>query len=125
MKLNKDCVRDLMLYIEDNLSFGSQLDVSQIHNLNYSTDDILYTALKLYEAGYINASVSDYIDGSIYISIQSITWSGHKFIDNIRDGKVWSTTKNIASKFTSVSISMIENIASQVITNLINKSFEQ
>lgn len=125
MKLNKDCVRDLMLYVEDNLSFGSQLDVSQIDNLDYSTEDISYTALKLYEAGYINALISDYIDGSSYILIQSITWSGHKFLDNIRDGKIWSTTKSIASKFSSVSISMIENIASQVITNLINKSFEQ
>ncbi len=124
MKLNNDCVRELMLYIEENLSFGAYLNVSQIDKLGYTTEDISYTALKLYEAGYIDVSITNCITGT-HISIKSITWSGHKFLDNIRDGEIWSTTKRIASKFSSVSISMIENIASQVITNLINKSFEQ
>ena len=55
--------------------------------------------------------------GDIYI--YSITWKGHEFLDNIRDPKVWKKTKNITNRFASVSVSLISNIASQVISKLI------
>lgn len=71
MKLNQDCVRDIMLFIEKNVTFGM------------------------------------------------LTWDGHKFLDTIRDSKVWSTTKSVTEKLASVSMSMIESISAQVISNII------
>ena len=125
MKLNNECVRDLMLYIEDNLELGNYIDVATIEELEYSIDILLYTAIKLHEAGYTNSTIDLDIENQPEVIIHSITWQGHKFLDNIRDDKVWKTTKNIISKFSSVSFSIIEKISAQVITNLINQYMGQ
>lgn len=125
MKLNNDCVRDLLLYIEENVGIKDDVVIPGLTLSSYTNDELLYTALKLNEAGYLNARVSNYMDGSCEIEINSLTWQGHKFLDNIRDDGVWATTKGIVSKFSSVSLSVIENIASQVITNIINQQMGQ
>lgn len=121
MKLNHDCVRDLLLYIEENLEYGYYIKVNEVQIGNYSQHEILYAADKLLEAGFINATRKEYIDnpGIPVIRINSITWNGHQFLDNIRDNKVWEYTKGILSKFSSVSIGIISSVAAQVISNLI------
>jgi len=120
MKLNYNCVRDLMLYIEDNLEYGYRLYVNELKLGNYEQQTIVYSADKLYEAGYIEALKKKTIDSDLpQIEVKAITWEGHQFLDNIRDNKVWENTKNILSKFSSVSIGIISNVASQVITNII------
>lgn len=120
MKLNHNCVRDLMLFIEDNLEYGYRLYVNELNLGDYNQQTIVYSADKLYEAGYINALIKTTIGSDLpQIEVKSITWEGHQFLDNIRDNKVWENTKNILSKFSSVSIGIISNVASQVISNLI------
>lgn len=123
MKLNHDCVRDLMLYLEENLSYNNVIIVNNITELPYSSEEIIYTAEKLYEANFINALLSDHMGFSPpIIDISSITYSGHSFLDTIRDNGVWSKTKSITSKFTSVSLQIISSIASQIISQLIASS---
>lgn len=121
MKLNHDCVRDLLLFIEENLEYGYYIQANEVQIGNYSQQEILYAADKLLEAGYINATRKEYLDnpGIPQIRINSITWDGHQFLDNIRDNEVWKHTKGILSKFSSVSIGIINNVASQVISNII------
>jgi len=109
-----------MLYIEDNLEYGYRLYVNELKLGNYEQQTIVYSADKLYEAGYIEALKKKTIDSDLpQIEVKAITWEGHQFLDNIRDNKVWENTKNILSKFSSVSIGIISNVASQVITNII------
>ena len=91
MKLNHDCVRDVLLYLEDNLDLGLKIKFSSTTNneLNskYSNTDIFYTSLKLLEAGFINAKAYDTVQpsGPIVIEIASITYNGHLFLDSIRN----------------------------------------
>ena len=118
MKLLHDCVRDVLLTLEDKLGVFGGLGDNQLDLPKYSSDDIKYTILKLNEAGYITCSKSDLV-GNIYI--KSITYQGHLFLDNIRDNNVWKKTKSIASKFSSTSLTIISSIASQVIAELISK----
>lgn len=123
MKLNHDCVRDLLLYIEENLEYSSIIEVDKINLKKYKLEEIAYATKKLKEAGYIHAKFTiDDID-NLYAYVGDITWEGHKFLDTIRDNKVWSTTKKVASKVSSVSLSLISTIASQVLTNIINQQF--
>lgn len=124
MRLNNDCVRDLLLYIEKHASLIDEIDIEEINDLDYPTEELLYTSIKLKEAGYINAIISETFDG-YSVLVRSLTWNGHKFLDNIRDNVVWKSTKAIISKFSSVSLSLIEKIAAQVITNLINQYMGQ
>lgn len=125
MRLSNECVRDLLLAIEENLGINETMSINDFELQNYSSDELIYTSLKLIEAGFINAKAFANIDGSISIDISSLTWDGHKFLDNIRDNEVWSKTKSIVSKFSSVSLSIISNVAAQVITILIKQQLGQ
>ncbi len=121
MVLKHDCVRDTMLYLEENLTIDNIITTSAIKINKYDIDDIIYTIEMLNDAGYISAKYCGYDDKPIY-SISSLTWDGHQFLDNIRDNEVWKKTKTIASKFSSTSLNLISNIAAQVISNLISNS---
>ena len=123
MKLNHDCVRDLLLYLEENLNLNDVLSVENISLKDYSTEELLYTADKLYEAGYINCSRKIYDNADLVILVSSITYDGHQFLDNIRDDKIFNKTKSILSTLKSVSIEIVSETASKVITNAINQQF--
>lgn len=121
MKLNHDCVRELLLYLEENLDNSNKIQFSEIKISNFDDATIIYTAIKLCEAGYIAAKIERDVCGEIFGYISDISWDGHKFLDTIRDNQVWNSTKKILSKVSSSSISFVSNVASQVLTNLINQ----
>lgn len=121
MKLNHDCVRDLLLTVEES----DQKELLSLHFLlqkdklqNYSEEDIFYTIQRLVEAGYINASTQTYYEGQDAI-ISSITWNGHQFLDNIREKTVWEKTKEKASIVGSVSLPILSEIAKAYITDML------
>lgn len=116
MKLNHDCVRSIMLAIEENLNYGQSIPFNEVELDGYSHEEILYAADKLLEAGYLQGEKLGSIGSSEpTIQITSITWDGHKFLDNIRDDRVWKNTKKVISKFSSVSLSLTNSVAAQVI----------
>lgn len=126
MKLNQDCVRDILLELEKKLDLNTQLYKNDLLTFSsyekYGEKDFFYILLKLTEAGYLNAKVTAGANNPVFsVNISSISWEGHEFLDSVRDNEVWKQTKSIVSKFSSVSITTIENIASNVITQLISK----
>lgn len=122
MKLDHKCVRDILIFFEENLKYGYYFEVNSTEINNYDKEDIIYAADKLLEAEFINATRQSYgTNESPTIYIYSITWEGHKFLDNIRDEAVWKETNKIVSNFSSVSLGVIGNVATQIITTLINK----
>lgn len=121
MRLHYDCVRELLLYLEEKLSFNDTLDVSNISIGNFSEEEILYTAMKLSESEYIKAKIFNDITGQKYTNVFSITWKGHKFIDTIRDNQVWSKTKKFLNKISSFTLDVIEKVASAIIAEQINQ----
>ena len=121
MKLNHDCIRAVLLYLEETLDCEHHLDLTDFSVDDFSIEDTRYSIMKLEEAGFISAIVARDIDGEISVDVFDITWEGHKFLDTIRDNQVWNSTKKILSKFSSSSISFVSNVASQVLTNLINQ----
>lgn len=123
MKLNHDCIRELMIFLEENLDCENGIHINNIELKEFDKDDIIYSIMKLSEAKYIRSSdeVHQTITGDVTGSITAITWEGHKFLDTIRDNKVWKQTKGILSKLSSASISFTASVASQVITNLISQ----
>ena len=118
MKLNHDCVRACMLYLETNLGLKSRINLVSVHLDGYS--DVLYSFIKLSEAGFINGNPQPSGNNPAYVFITtSITYEGHKFIDSVRDDKVWSATKKISSKVASVSIDILTDIATNVLTKML------
>lgn len=130
MKLNPDCIRDVLIYLEENLEYVNREDVliehreitlstikEELHTKNsYEYIDIIYSVEKLIEVDYITASHinrmagnSKYIDG-----IADITWQGHQFLNTIRPKTVWEATKKGASKLGIMSMHALATIAGKV-----------
>ncbi len=122
MKLNYDCVRDVMLYLEENLIFGNPIRDTKI-NLNYDIKEIRYSLLKLHEINYLDGSVSKYMDGDYSVITTDITFYGHKFIGEIQSDTIWDKTKSVSKDLGIQTINGITQIASSVISSLILSKF--
>lgn len=117
MKLNYDCVRDVMLYLEENLCFKEFLLSSDI-NLNYTQEDIDYSIIKLEEANFIIIQDESTLENT-EIYIHDITFYGHKFIGEIQSDTIWDKTKSVSKDLGIQTINGITQIASSVISSLI------
>lgn len=124
MKLNHDCVRHLLLEIESNKKLGEALSEYNFKDNivfeKYDFDTVMYTLLKLKEAGYINVKLT-WSSGKIHAwIINDITWSGHEFLDNIRDDKTWKYVKDVAKKSSSISVSLLGKLAFKYLSDEFN-----
>lgn len=122
MKLNYDCVRSVLLTVEKSKTIDEELNINPVtvetifeQLPKYEDNEILYTIEKLKEAGYINATIQfaagHYIDGFI----SSITYSGHEYLDNIRDPKVWRKVKSVLAKAGATTLPLISQAAQMLI----------
>jgi hypothetical protein len=116
MELNHDCVRDLLRAVEKHARLNEHLEHDKILGLaeltGYDYDTVIYTAQKLNEAGFINGNFEFFYDGNTHVTISSLTYDGHTFLDTVRDETVWRETKKVASKFSSVSLPILLDIGS-------------
>src|SRR5665647_3533983 len=127
MKLNHDCVRKLLIYLEDNLKIkpngiqkGIKLrDITQDKEFcEFIQEDIFYSADKLVEAKYI--SVTDKDVSPKFMIIKDITWNGHDYLDSIRDPKVWGEVKDRTKGMTGgVALEVIKCLAVDVAKNML------
>lgn len=121
MKLDYDCLRYILLEIEN--SNKSRILASSLANDNYSEKQIIHHIECLKDVSYIettkpfNSLSSEYSDYFIF----RLTMQGHQFLDTIRDSRVWSETKKIASKMASVPLKFLSDIASNVLSDIISK----
>ena len=127
MELNKDCVRDVLLSCEELLKMDEEGYMNSLSHeeleqvlLNYKTEDIIYTVVKLKEAGFLDVKVTR-ASGNILVDVRiyDITFTGHEFLNDIRDDNNWKKVKEIAKSVGAFSINMIAQIAVGVIqTNI-------
>lgn len=115
MKLNKDCIRDLLLYLEENLNYKDKVTINTLKLKNYTKDELMYTADRLIEANYINAKICWNSMTSYLIVVNSLTYIGHQFLDTIRDDGIWKETKSKASKIASISLPILQELAASFI----------
>lgn len=120
MKLNAECIRDILFAVEEYTSLDSTLKInpkSLPENLSkYAPDTLLYH-VKQCELSGLFVKVDWYLDGSC--RIYYLSPEGHKFISNMRADNAWSKTKDIAGKIGANSIDILKEIGSSVITALI------
>ncbi|KYN77170.1 hypothetical protein A0J52_09930 [Clostridium sporogenes] len=125
MKLNPDCIRDILITIEENTGFNSYMSYPN-HNINYkllssySQNEVLYH-LKQCELSELVTKIHWYIDGTC--TITDLSPEGHKFLADIRSDTTWNRTKEISKKVGSSSISALKEIATSVIAELIKSQF--
>lgn len=125
MKLNPDCIRDLLFAIEElstpnSIIFSTNL--SCIESLsNYSNDEILYHLQQLAWSGYIvTPDKNKYVDGTFLIN--DLSPIGHEFISNIRKDTNWNKVKSISKEVGAETLNSIKSIAEGVIASAIKAS---
>ena len=125
MKLNPDCVRDVLLTLEScefQESISMETLCSRIPTRN--PDDVHYACIKLSEAGFISVQSAEYLYGGVRVGIiEDITYAGHEYLANIRKDTVWNGVKSIAGKVGATSLSALTQIAANVVTELIKAQF--
>ena len=132
MKLDHNCVRDVLLFLEsepyvavnddDNLEFtGVRLDAVCNAVTKYSKETIFYTLFELDDAEYISIS-NFYSDGAISsCCVNYITYVGHEFINTIRANSTWEKTLEVAGAVGNFGLQMLAKIAEGVATALIKQ----
>ena len=121
MKLNPDCIRDILLYLEDNLrvknnsfSFIS-LETLQNNLTQYSKEDIFYSVYNLREIHYIEGTFLGADNIKMYVClIDNITYAGHQFLDTVKPETVWNKTKSIVKQAGIHTLEFIETIAHDI-----------
>lgn len=125
MKLNPDCIRDILITIEDNTGFSKYMD----YNLNstydllqkYTFDEVRYH-INQCELSNLITKVHKFLDGSCLI--QDLSPSGHQFLADIRSDNNWNKTKSIAKTVGTSSLTAIKEIATNVIAEVIKAQFQ-
>jgi hypothetical protein len=139
MRLNPDCVRDVLLVLESNIMYNADSSTTEIKPvawnalyenenllLHHAASDIKYTVQKLAEAEFISVSVN--IAGHAWVScdVIDITWNGHEFLNTVRGKTIWEATKDRANKLGGFSLKAITTIASAIIQGVAsNPNFVQ
>lgn len=128
MKLDKDCIRLVLLYVEGHCVYKTnKFGDKTIHNVNLyelahaeefsgiNEDDIRYTIVKLLEGGYIKGTLIPKNSGLDFdiVNISQLTLRGHDLLDNIRPEPVWNKTKSILQKVGDFSISIMAQVAGE------------
>lgn len=122
MKPNPDCIRDILITVE-NMNYNSSYTVQQLHDHlpAYSIEELNYHCLQMIDAELLNAksmNVIGYISPQIW-RIFDLTYTGHQFLADIRSESTWNKTKSIAKNVGSESLHALKDIAVSVVTSAI------
>lgn len=125
MRLNPDCIRDLLFSIEEESTSCSIISSKNLSNTEklkkYSEEEILYHLQQLNWSGYIIApNKCRCIDGTFLL--QDLSPAGHEFISNIRKDNNWNKVKKISKDAGSEALSSLKTIAENVISTAITTS---
>ena len=119
MRLNPECIRDILLAVEEVCDikhcFDSISDIEKISG-NYTRDEIAYHARQCDLAGMFFRFSRDF-DGNWLVI--DLTPKGHEFLANIREDRIWNKVKTVSSTVGSKSLNAISQIASSVISEII------
>lgn len=115
MKLNPNCIRAILLAVEDDCDFNNPWVYDKHASLagiiaEYEHEEIIYHIKQAHKSNLIEG-VGYYDDGNL-IYIDDLTPTGHEFLANIRKNSTWQTIiKNAASMSLPVLIDLAKSIA--------------
>lgn len=124
MRLDPDCIRDILLVVEDETTATHRTaypsEKFDALDKKYSPDVVLYHVIQCVEYGYFRDAEEL---GSMGIVIPDLSPAGHEFLANIRKDTVWNGVKGVAEKVGATSLTALTQIASNVISEIIKAQF--
>lgn len=107
-----DLIRDILGRIESD----SQMDGTREFYFNTaeefglpdrSSDELVYNFSLLVEAGFVDGEACAVLP----IIVRRLTWSGHEFLDSIKDAGIWEKTKERIKGLPGVALAVVAAIA--------------
>lgn len=137
MKLNYECLRQVLLTLEEFLDLKDDLNfktmtVEEIASIpilvnSFSQKDIAYCVYMLADAELITYVKSKNLideNGFFYgitdSFVSSLTYKGHEFLQQIRNETIWFKTKEKLKPLGIMTIDIISQVASNVIISMLN-----
>lgn len=118
MKLNPDCIRDVLLYLEENLKISEReflpitLYTLEEELTKYSKEDIFYSVYNLRQIRFIEGTFVDTTSEKMQqCRIENITYAGHQFLATVKPETIWNKTKSVVSKVGVHTLAFIESVA--------------
>ena len=135
MKRDPDCIRAVMLKIEELQQYTLDGDgCIENHGLyleelcealpKYKKEDIFYSLDLMEQAEYISLSTQWFNNVLGHCAVNYMTFYGHEFLDSIRDSKRWKTIKSGLSSVRNFSLSAMSSIAEGVTSAAIDAYLE-
>lgn len=120
MKLDPDCIRDILLFVEENTDLKRHLNFSwktvpQCFP-QYTPNKVLYHVKQCELSGFFQECTHGY--GSDF-HISYLSPEGHQFVNNIRSDNMWSHIKEVGKKVGTSSVSVLSQISVSVVTAII------
>ncbi len=116
MKRDMDLIRTLLLKLED-----FQLVAGTVDSIPYGDDwfkidgfdldTIVYNANLLEQAGFIHSP--PHSGGMMALGFAGLTWSGHEFLDDIRNPEAWRKTKDAMKKVGGFGLEIAAQVTKQ------------
>ncbi|MCI5500029.1 MAG: DUF2513 domain-containing protein [Clostridiales bacterium] len=122
MKLEPDCVRAILLTVEENTSYQSLLSFEEAtlpdfpRLTEYPLDEVLYHLKKCNEAGLLCGAQFFYDSANV----EGLHFRGHEFLENIRDDSRWHSVKKGLEAIRNYSLPAIASIAESVAATAIS-----
>ena len=124
MKLNPDCIREILLYVEDCTTLKNHVtftddNVADIFP-SYSSAEIFYHIKQCDLSGFFERT-SHNLDGDITVSYLSP--AGHEFIAYLRNDAFFAKVKDIGKDIGITTLKGLAQIASASLSTLIKQHF--
>ena len=109
MKRDLDLVREILLRME-SASYDC-LHLKEFQGVHPDAGTVAGHLRLMADSGYVEHYASGPVVASNAVRTWRMTWAGHEFLEQVRDGEIWKQTKAGAAKVGSWSIAMIGELA--------------
>lgn len=120
MKLNPDCIRQILLAVEEQTGFQKPthaVDVAE--KCEFPLEEVLYHINQCELYGFFT-EVRHYTNGDYNCMIIDLSPKGHEFIANARSASVWSDSLKKIEPLKTVSVTLLTEVVRAVIRAKLN-----
>lgn len=114
MKLNPDCVRAVLLAVED-CPFNETLNLEKLSAKlpKYETEELWYTCLKLAEGDLLEIVTVPMMRSAMpgIKQITCMTYNGHEFLNTVRNPKIYKIAKGACTKGGALTLELLMEAA--------------
>lgn len=118
MKRDMDLIRELLLRLEAH--DGNVNSPPNLDDLGKSDLEISEHYIMLINEGFIEGLRQD-VGSRTTVLPQRITWSGHDFIDSVRDPEIWRRTKEGALAAGGFTVELLKELAKGYVKKILSE----